>query len=171
MKKKTPKSFLESYAEEAGLLKHGKKIMRHLVFLAGSIENDPEYRAKFDLAEIILKSRGHIVINPLKIPKSGTRTDFIAADLYILTELGVYDEIRRKFSLILPPDTFPSPVVCILDNYGGCSDRVIEVVFAETRGVPHFYIDALLSPEQAERYRREVSKIAQMESDGAKWIS
>lgn len=170
MKKKTPKSFLESYAEEAGLLKHGK-VVRRLVFLAGVILNDPEYRAKFDLAEIILKARGHVVINPLKIPKEGNWLNFIAADLSVLTELGGYNGLLRKLSLFLPPDTFPSPVVCILDG-GMPGERVLLIKeFAELRGVPCFHIDGLLSPEQVERYRREVSKIAQMERDGAKWIS
>jgi hypothetical protein len=45
--------FVESYAEKAGLLKSKKSSRRMLLYLSGSISNDPDYLVKFSLAETI----------------------------------------------------------------------------------------------------------------------
>ena len=143
--------FVESYAEKAGLLKTRKSDRRFLLYLSGSITNDPDYSVKFELAETILKARGHITINPLRIGHSGTWEQFLAADLSVLTELGGYARLLRgSLSPFLPTDVFLLPAVVILDDMGGSRGRDLEIAFGEARGVPNLCIWNLLGMEKVE---------------------
>ena len=143
--------FVESYAEKAGLLKSRKSSRRMLLYLSGSISNDPDYILKFALAETILKARGHITINPLRIIKSGTWEQFLASDLSVLTELGGYARLLRgTLSPFLPTEVFLLPAVVILDDMGGSRGRDLEIAFGEARGVPNLCIWNLLGMEKVE---------------------
>lgn len=143
--------FVESYAEKAGLLKSKKSSRRMLLYLSGSISNDPDYIVKFALAETILKARGHITINPLRIIKSGTWEQFLASDLSVLTELGGYARLLRgTLSPFLPTEVFLLPAVVILDDMGGSRGRDLEIAFGEARGVPNLCIWNLLGMEKVE---------------------
>lgn len=143
--------FVESYAEKAGLLKTRKSDRRFLLYLSGSITNDPDYIVKFELAETILKARGHITINPLRIIKSGTWEQFLASDLSFLTELGGYSRLLRgTLSPFLPTEVFLLPAVVILDDMGGSRGRDLEIAFGEARGVPNVCIWNLLGMEKVE---------------------
>lgn len=143
--------FVESYAEKAGLLKSKKSSRRMLLYLSGSISNDPDYILKFALAETILKARGHITINPLRIGHSGTWEQFLASDLSVLTELGGYARLLRgTLSPFLPTEVFLLPAVVILDDMGGSRGRDLEIAFGEARGVPNLCIWNLLGMEKVE---------------------
>lgn len=143
--------FVESYAEKAGLLKSKKSSRRMLLYLSGSISNDPDYILKFALAETILKARGHITINPLRIIKSGTWEQFLASDLSVLTELGGYARLLRgTLSPFLPTEVFLLPAVVILDDMGGSRGRDLEIAFGEARGVPNLCIWNLIGMEKVE---------------------
>ena len=149
MKKKTePKPPVESFAERAGLLKNRKGGRRMLLYLSGAITNDPGYyRLKFDLAEKLLKARGHIVINPAHDPTPGsTYADFLAEDLSVLTELGGYNRLLHgQLSLYLPNSFFPLPAVCLVDTTDiysvGCT---VERRYAHVRGIPTIRIETLV---------------------------
>lgn len=143
--------FVESYAEKAGLLKSKKSSRRMLLYLSGSISNDPDYILKFALAETVLKARGHITINPLRIIKSGTWEQFLASDLSVLTELGGYARLLRgTLSPFLPTEVFLLPAVVILDDMGGSRGRDLEIAFGEARGVPNLCIWNLIGMEKVE---------------------
>ena len=149
MKKKTEqKPPVESFAERAGLLKNRKAGRRMLLYLSGAITNCPGcYRLKFDLAEMLLKDRGHIVINPAHDPKPGsTYPDFLAEDISVLTELSGYNRLLHgQLSLYLPNSFFPLPAVCIVDTFDVYSvGREVECRYANVRGIPTIRIETLV---------------------------
>ena len=41
------------------------------IYIAGSITNDPDYKAKFDKAEQLLKGFGYVPLNPAWLPPEG----------------------------------------------------------------------------------------------------
>ena len=89
MKQDPVKTFIESYAERAGLARHRNidKTPR-LYYLCGAISKDPYAYFKFSFAETYLKAKGNLVINPLR--SAGLEvcwTDALAADLDILARL------------------------------------------------------------------------------------
>ena len=91
MKTKTKQAnrpFVESYAEKAGLTKANKAAHPRLYYLCGAVSNDPYAQLKFDLAELYLKAKGHMVINPLKTCPIGTTwEEAISTDLYIINQM------------------------------------------------------------------------------------
>ena len=117
MKKKTPStapgSFLESFAEAAGLNRIKKIDHPRLYYLCGAVTHDPHYRLKFDLAERYLKSKGHQVINTIKREAPGqTWAEYLAADLRMLQRLmTVYEQII----MMVPDQGVPLPAIALID--------------------------------------------------------
>jgi len=147
MKKKTePKPPVESFAERAGLLKNRKAGRRMILFLAGS--DDEGSQIRFELAEILLKDRGHIVINPAKnTSRPGSSwMDELSEDLSLITELGGYNRLLHgQLSIHLPNLFFPLPAVCIIDNkFAGSTGREMIVRYANIRGIPTMRIESFV---------------------------
>lgn len=86
--KPSERPFVESFAERAGLNKVKRSKHPRLCYLCGAITNDPHAKLKFDLAELYLKSRGDMVINPLKLNPLGTKwEDAMSYDLAIINSM------------------------------------------------------------------------------------
>lgn len=47
------------------------------VYIAGKITGDPDYRAKFKTAQMLLEGMGHIVLNPATLPGGMTNADYM----------------------------------------------------------------------------------------------
>ena len=147
MKKKTEqKPPVESFAERAGLLKNRKAGRKMILFLAGS--DDEGSQIRFELAEILLKDRGHIVINPAKnTSRPGSSwMDELSEDLSLITELGGYNRLLHgQLSIHLPNSFFPLPAVCILDNkFAGSTGREMIIRYANVRGIPTMRIESFI---------------------------
>lgn len=115
MKKPTDRPFVESFAEKAGLFKHKKDKGTRICYLSGAVTNDPYAKLKFDLAEIYLKARGHIVINPVKVNPIGTPWDDA-----ILTDLGIISHLKDAYVALLRLSRFTDedtylPVIVDID--------------------------------------------------------
>ena len=92
MEKKAPAkntgSFVESFAEAAGLNRLKKSENPRLYYLSGAVTHDPHYRLKFELAERYLIAKGNLVINPIRNESAGlTWEQYLSADLLILGRL------------------------------------------------------------------------------------
>ena len=122
MKKKTPStapgSFLESFAEAAGLNRLKKTDAPRLYYLSGAVTHDPQYRLKFDLAERYLIAKGNYVINPIHGELPGqTWEHYIACDLLLLVRLmNIYTEIVMIASRIRGCSApIPLPAIAMID--------------------------------------------------------
>lgn len=118
--KRTPamnRPFVESYAEKAGLLKQKKTRAPRLYYLSGAVTHDPNAKLKFDLAEVYLKSKGHQVINPLRINPIGTPWEkAIANDLRILNWMKDYYFAVLQFAKFMDEDKLYLPAIADIDT-------------------------------------------------------
>ena len=114
--KTAPGSFLESFAEAAGLNRMKKTDAPRLYYLSGAVTHDPHYRLKFELAERYLIAKGHHVINPIRHERNGlTWEQYLAADLMILERLkNIYRETGQIANRI-NGNPIPLPAIAILD--------------------------------------------------------
>ena len=48
-----------------------------IIYLAGKITGDPDYRAKFAEAKAKLKAEGHIVLNPAELPEGMSKAAYM----------------------------------------------------------------------------------------------
>ena len=122
--KKTPvneRPFVESYAEKSGLLKQTKSKHplfknKRLYYLTGAVTNDPYAELKFDLAEIYIKSKGDMVINPLKVNPVGTNWETAVA-----TDIGIINQMKDAYVALLRLSRFMDenkvvfPTMCDID--------------------------------------------------------
>ena len=117
MKSKQPqKPFVESFAEKAGILKRRKDEHPRMIYLCGSVTNDPHAQLKFDLAELYLKARGNPVINPLRVnPPDVAWADAMASDLSILNRMKDYYLAVAWLAHILPENRIYWPTICDID--------------------------------------------------------
>lgn len=51
--------------------------MKPKIYIAGKITGDPNYKAKFAMAEDFYKKRGYIVLNPAALPDGMQPTDYM----------------------------------------------------------------------------------------------
>ena len=111
--KTAPGSFLESFAEEAGLNRIKNTDHPRLYYLCGAVTHDPHYRLKFNLAEKYLKSKGHQVVNCVRMEEHGkTWPEYLAADLRMLQRLmTVYEQII----MMVPDQGVPLPAIALID--------------------------------------------------------
>ena len=117
-KKPTERPFVESYAEQAGLTKVKRSSAPRFYYLSGAVTNDPYAKLKFDLAEIYLKSRGHIVINPLKINPLGTKWEVaISNDLFIINQMKDVYIALLHLSKYMDEDKICYPTIADIDPH------------------------------------------------------
>lgn len=57
-----------------------------VIYLAGKITNEPDYRAKFQHVETLLKDKGHIVLSPAVLPEGLPYEFYIRVDDLMLME-------------------------------------------------------------------------------------
>ena len=114
--KSSERPFVESFAERAGLNKVKKYKHPRLCYLCGAITNDPHAKLKFDLAELYLKSRGDMVINPLKLNPLDTKWEYaMSADLAILNHMKDYYIELLHISRYLGEDKTYFPAIVDID--------------------------------------------------------
>ena len=139
--KKNPETpFVESYAEKAGLTKARKTKRPCVIYMSGAMTDDPFYKLKFSLAEILLKASGHTVINPARITAGDTWESALAADLGILSGLA---EVAMVYRRILPDSPFV-PAVCLIDPPGrqiASRGVALEKEYAIQHGIKWYVLD------------------------------
>lgn len=92
------------------------------LYLAGKIKGDPNYRAKFAMAEAVLKSQQHTVLSPTKLPEGRTPSFYM----------------KRCFRLIEKVDG-----VALLPDWRQSGGARLERDFALYIGVPVYEFDEL----------------------------
>lgn len=114
--KAASRSFLESFAEAAGLNRLKKTDVPRLYYLSGAVTHDPHYRLKFDLAERYLIAKGNCVINPIRNESAGlTWEQYLSADLLILERMKtIYANIVMIDSK-LSGGHLPLPAIAMID--------------------------------------------------------
>ena len=114
--KSTECPFVESFADRAGLNKVRKCKHPRLCYLCGAITNDPHAKLKFDLAELYLKSRGDMVINPLKLNLIGAKwEDAMSYDLAIINSMKDAYLPLLKISRFMHEDMTFFPTIVDID--------------------------------------------------------
>ena len=48
-----------------------------IIYIAGKITGDPNYKEKFDIAATSLEAQGHIVLNPAELPEGMLPADYM----------------------------------------------------------------------------------------------
>lgn len=48
-----------------------------IIYIAGKITGDPDYKEKFDIAATSLEAQGHIVLNPAELPEGMLPADYM----------------------------------------------------------------------------------------------
>ena len=79
-----------------------------IVYIAGKIEGDPNYKKKFMEAEEELKARGHIVLNPAKLPQGMSKEKYMPICLAMLSQADI---------IALLPDWAISPGTVVEMHY------------------------------------------------------
>lgn len=51
--------------------------MQKVVYIAGAITNNPNYKENFDVAEQYLERQGYIILNPSKLPQGLKNEDYM----------------------------------------------------------------------------------------------
>jgi len=85
------------------------------IYLAGKITNDPNYRRKFDKEASLLKSNGHIVLNPAILPKG----------------MAHHEYMHICFAMIDVAD-----YLCFLPDWKDSKGAVMEYEYAQQNGKP-----------------------------------
>ena len=158
MKKQPDKPFVESFAEKAGIMKQSKDKHPRMIYLCGSVTNDPHAKLKFDLAELYLKASGNAVINPLRVNPPGTEwADAMAADLTILKRMKDLYLAIGWLAHVFPENRIYWPTVCDIDPADRPFDSIgkrLEISFASDT-IPVFRLsvqwDELLKRAIAEK--------------------
>ena len=61
-------------------LKHEHEV----AYISGAISNDPEYKEKFNSAQMVLEHLGYLVLTPVMIPPILTYSEHMALDLVMV---------------------------------------------------------------------------------------
>lgn len=73
--------------ENRGVEKIQKK--REIVYLAGKISGDPQYRKKFARAAAMLEKQGYIVLNPASLPPGLDYESYMRIDAAMMAEADI----------------------------------------------------------------------------------
>ena len=87
-----------------------------IIYIAGKIEGDPNYKKKFMEAEEELKARGHIVLNPAKLPQGMSKEKYMPICLAMLSQADI---------VLLLSDYEESPGALLELNYALYQDKQI----------------------------------------------
>ena len=55
-----------------------------IIYVAGKITGDPNYKAKFDKAAVRLSAKGHVVLNPSMLPLGLDYDDYMHIDFAMI---------------------------------------------------------------------------------------
>ena len=137
--KLTTDSFIQSYAEKAGLNRIKKTTgKKRIYYLCGAYTNDPHAHLKFALAEEILRREGHFPYNPTKrCPANMPWHEAIVSCLGVLNDLG--ELYRASLTFLGSGLDLPLPALMLIDPEGREIESVgvkLEKGIALANGLP-----------------------------------
>lgn len=96
-----------------------------IIYLAGKIAGNPEYRQQFAAAKMQLEAEGHIVLNPAELPVGMSKAAYMRI---CFAMIDVADEVRAL------PNWYYSSGAGVEVSYANYIGKLIDVVNISMKG-------------------------------------